>query len=73
LSWMIDIWMKKHLVCDSNCNCESIIPQKICKDIQIMLEYTSWLAKNVQKWTFQHVQKYINLNAPIFGKTCVNM
>ena len=33
LSWMIVIWMKNHLVSDSNCNsAKSIIPQKIYKE-----------------------------------------
>ena len=39
LSWMIEIWMKNHLVSDSNCNVVIYNPPKMLgyKESQIML------------------------------------
>ena len=38
MSWMIEIWMKKHLVCDNNCNTVILYsPKNIYKEWQIML------------------------------------
>ena len=37
-SWVFEIWMKKHTVCDTNCNIvKSIMPSKNYKEWQIML------------------------------------
>ena len=38
LSWMIEIWMKNHLVSDNTCNTKNILsPQKIYNGWQILL------------------------------------
>ena len=37
MSWMIKIWMKKHLVSDSNGNNIDLLSQKIYKEWHIML------------------------------------
>ena len=66
LSWVVEIWMKNHLVSDSNCNTvKCIIPQTLYKEWQIMLGLTFSAGDTTPRSTIsieQDNQELVTLN-----------